>query len=488
MSSSHHSPDIALQPQPSYANTELGLESNPASAVSESSNWDHVLVETEVPDTAVSLPPADTGFDAYAYLVSAWMLELLVWSFPFSYGVFLNYYTTVLFAPDDPQRNLLPVVGTLSSGIIYIGCLLISPILLKYPKQRRNISFIGLVLCVLGLVGAGFATRPVHLVVTQGIIYSIGGNLLYFPVLTYLMEWFSVKRGLANGILFTGTGLGGIVVPFTTEVLLRRYGHKITFFALAAIFGVLALPTLVYAKPRLPVAQVSTTAAVDMSFVKNLVFWVFLISNTIQGFANFLPGIFIPSFANDLKLSTTSGTLALALMNAASVPGFILIGGISDKYDLRVSISVSTVGSAAAILLVWGFTAKLAPLLVFACLYGFFSSGFSVLWTRFIGVISPEDPRLHSILISLFATSRGLGNVLTGPLSTVLLRHSPFYDTVSFGYGIKGYGSLILFAGLAMLASTAAITYPYFVGKTIDMDVPLGTMSRSGGRGTYDRS
>ncbi|KAG8951135.1 hypothetical protein FRC04_006794 [Tulasnella sp. 424] len=457
MSSSHHSPDIALQPQPSYANTELGLESNPASAVSESSNWDHVLVETEVPDTAVSLPPADTGFDAYAYLVSAWMLELLVWSFPFSYGVFLNYYTTVLFAPDDPQRNLLPVVGTLSSGIIYIGCL---------------------VLCVLGLVGAGFATRPVHLVVTQGIIYSIGGNLLYFPVLTYLMEWFSVKRGLANGILFTGTGLGGIVVPFTTEVLLRRYGHKITFFALAAIFGVLALPTLVYAKPRLPVAQVSTTAAVDMSFVKNLVFWVFLISNTIQGFANFLPGIFIPSFANDLKLSTTSGTLALALMN----------GGISDKYDLRVSISVSTVGSAAAILLVWGFTAKLAPLLVFACLYGFFSSGFSVLWTRFIGVISPEDPRLHSILISLFATSRGLGNVLTGPLSTVLLRHSPFYDTVSFGYGIKGYGSLILFAGLAMLASTAAITYPYFVGKTIDMDVPLGTMSRSGGRGTYDRS
>lgn len=60
---------------------------------------------------------------------------------------------------------------------------------------------------------------------------------------------------------------------------------------------------------------------------------------------------------------------------ATSMPGLILIGGMSDKLDLRVSICLSTVGSALAIFLVWGFTAKLAPLLVFACIYGFFSGG-----------------------------------------------------------------------------------------------------------------
>ncbi|KAG8935189.1 hypothetical protein FRC01_007422 [Tulasnella sp. 417] len=459
--SSSPSADIVPQPTSLYMN-EGGFDDNAASGFSESSNWDRALIEVEVPETAVSLPPIDTGFDAYAYLVSAWMLELLVWSFPFSYGVFLNYYITVLFPPDDPQLNLLPVVGTLSSGIIYIG-------------------FLGLLLCVLGLVGAGFATRPVHLVVTQGVIYSIGGNLLYFPVLTYLMEWFSVKRGLANGILFTGTGLGGVVVPFITEVLLRRYGHKITFFILAAIFGGLALPAFVYAKPRLPVAQASATATLDKSFLKDQVFWVFFISNTIQAFANFLPGIYLPSFAKDLKLSTTSGTLALALMNATSVPGLIIMGVMSDKFDLRVSISVSTVGSALAILLVWGFTAELAPLLFFACLYGFFSSGF-------ISVISTEDPRVHSTLMSLFASSRGLGNVLSGPLSTGLMRHSPFYDNVKYGYGVKGYGSLILFAGLGMLASTTAIAYPYFVGKTIDIEVPLSTISHPTERATREQS
>ncbi|KIO32643.1 hypothetical protein M407DRAFT_241337 [Tulasnella calospora MUT 4182] len=229
-------------------------------------------------------------------------------------------------------------------------------------------------------------------------------------------------------------------------------------------------------------------AAVDKSFLKNQVFWVLFITSTIQAFGNFLPGIYLPSFAHDLNLSTTSGTLALALMNATSVPGIIIIGGMSDMFDLRVPISVSTVGSALAILLVWGFTANLGPLLFFACLYGFFSSGFSVLWSRFIGVISTEDPRLHSILMCLFVSSRGLGNVLSGPLSTGLMRHSPFDESVKYGYGVKGYGSLILFAGLCMLASTAAITYPYFAGKTIDIDVPLSTVSRFTRRGSRERS
>ncbi|KAG8977429.1 hypothetical protein FRC05_001827 [Tulasnella sp. 425] len=460
-------PQLDTISQPSIAHFDVrALESNPSTPGS--SNWRRSLIALEAPDTAVSLPPIDGGFHAYAYLASAWMFELLVWSLPFSYGVFLNYYTTVLFSPDDSQLNLLPLVGTLSSGIIYMASLLVLPFILRYPGQKRNISLLGLVLCVAGLLGSAFATRPTHLLATQGVVYSLGATMMFFPVATYLMDWFS-----ANGILFTGTGLGGIVVPFVAEFLLNRYGQRIAFITLAAIFGGLALPAFVYAKPRLPVAQISAASAVDTSFLKNQVFWIFFIANIIQALANFLPGIYLPSFANDLNLSTTSGTLALALMNATSMPGLILIGGMSDKLDLRLSISLSTVGSALAIFLVWGFTAKLAPLLVFACIYGFFSGGFSVLWPKFIGVISKDDPHLYSTLMSLFIASRGLGNVLSGPLSTTLLKHSPLYDKAGFGYGLKGYGPLILFSGCGMLASTVAVCYPYFVGKTIDVSIPL---------------
>ncbi|KAG8935190.1 hypothetical protein FRC01_007423 [Tulasnella sp. 417] len=114
----------------------------------------------------------DTGFDAYAYLASAWMLELLVW-YAMNVGV--------LFLPDDPEFNLLPIVGTLSSGIIRMASLVLLPVILKYPSQKRRITFLGLILCVGGLFGAGFATRPAHLVATQGVIYSIGGSTFDVP-------------------------------------------------------------------------------------------------------------------------------------------------------------------------------------------------------------------------------------------------------------------------------------------------------------------
>lgn len=75
---------------------------------------------------------------------------------------------------------------------------------------------------------------------------------LHYEVYFENYRWFSVKRGLvrsfttdasmptngchqANGILFTGTGLGGIVVPFVAEFLLNRYGQRIAFITLVSL-------------------------------------------------------------------------------------------------------------------------------------------------------------------------------------------------------------------------------------------------------------
>ncbi|KAG8855706.1 hypothetical protein FRB96_006750 [Tulasnella sp. 330] len=332
------------------------------------------------PSTATSLPPMDEGFRAWAYLASAFLLETITLSthtlhrLPFSYGVFLNYYTTVTFAgsSDGDLKTLLPLIGTLSSGIIYISGLPLGPFIALYPRWRKRMPYIGLGLCTTGLVGAAFSTKPVHLIMTQGILYSLGGAILYFPVMLLLPEWFSARRGLAAGILFSGTGLGG---KRHNDALLRHTGQSTTFLCLAAVFFVLAVPTLFYGKPRTPFAQETMQVRIDTGFLRNNAFWIFFIANSFQAFANFLPGLYIPSFAYDLQLTMISGTLALALMNGFSVPGIITAGIMSDRYDLRWCISLSSAGPALAVFLVWGFTAHLATLLAFSCLYGFLSGG-----------------------------------------------------------------------------------------------------------------
>ena len=50
-----------------------------------------------------------------------------------------------------------------------------------------------------------FTTQAWQLLLSQGLLYSIGGSLCYYPTFMYLSEWFVARRGFANGICFAGT-------------------------------------------------------------------------------------------------------------------------------------------------------------------------------------------------------------------------------------------------------------------------------------------
>lgn len=47
------------------------------------------------------------------------------------------------------------------------------------------------------------------LILLQGIGLGIGSGMLYWPAMFLISEWFSQKRGLASGIVFAGSGIGG---------------------------------------------------------------------------------------------------------------------------------------------------------------------------------------------------------------------------------------------------------------------------------------
>ncbi|KAJ7782377.1 MFS general substrate transporter [Mycena maculata] len=405
------------------------------------------------------LHPVDHGFHAFAYLVSAWVVELLVWSYPFSYGVFLEYYKTHVF--QDAPPSLLAIVGSMSTGIIYLASWLILPVISRYPALKKPLMALGVVFCAAGLIGAAFATQPWQLVLTQGVIYALGGSFLYFPVMTYLFEWFSERKGLANGIIFSGTGVGGIVVPIIVEVLLRKYGHRITLVALAVAFVVLIIPAFPYMKPRLPIPK-TAEHSINISFLHSPAFWILFFANLVQGLPTYIPSLYLPTFAADLGLSNAAGSLTLSMLNGASVPGLIFLGWLSDRFDLRIAMLVSTLGSALAVLLLWGLSESLPLLLVFSFVYGFLGPSWSALWPRFIASIVGDDPRMSSIVLTVFIGGRGVGNVASGPVSTALMHRWALTDRTSFAYGLKGYGPLILFTGGMLLMTTAGIAHRRF--------------------------
>lgn len=82
----------------------------------------HSLELTSISRVVPSLPQADTGRAAYQFLISAFIVEVVVWGLPSSYGVFFQYYTDkgVGNSGDVSGSALLPLVGSISSGLMYL--------------------------------------------------------------------------------------------------------------------------------------------------------------------------------------------------------------------------------------------------------------------------------------------------------------------------------------------------------------------------------
>lgn len=64
------------------------------------------------------------------------------------------------------------------------------------------------------------------LVATQGVLYAIGGALLYLPSISYMSEWFVEKRGMANGVIFAGKYICSSFSPRLRIFVCRHSGWR----------------------------------------------------------------------------------------------------------------------------------------------------------------------------------------------------------------------------------------------------------------------
>lgn len=283
-----------------------------------------------------SLAPADTGFAAWSFLLAAFLVEAVVWSFPYAFGIFLTaYLEDPAYASQPRASTLLPLVGTLSTGVIYLTGPIIYPYIARYPQHRRPCLWIGGLMCWSSLLGASYATKVEQLVALQGVMYALGGSLLYAPCISYISDWFVKRRGLANGIVMMGTAAGGLILPYVLPPLLRAHGTAKTLRILSLAVLFLFLPVLPFIKPRLPESRVHGPGRRSdrREWLKDWSWWALIVTNTIHGFGAFVPILWLPTFASALNLSTSSTSLTIALLNGASAIGPLILGILTDHFS-----------------------------------------------------------------------------------------------------------------------------------------------------------
>lgn len=286
-----------------------------------------------------------------------------------------------------------------------------------------------------------------HLILTQGIFYAIGGTLAYSPAIQFMDEWFVKRKGLAFGVMWAGTGLGGVLIPLLLQYLLNNHGFRTTLRVWTVILFVTTAPITIFLKPRLPIAQSSAYRRQDLSFVKSKTFLLLQLGNVLEGLGYFIPSIYLPTYASQLGASSGISALTITLFNIASVFGCIGMGSIIDRWHVTTCILISTIGSTLSIFLLWGFSTSLPPLLIFSILYGLFAGSFSSTYPGIMMAMQKSAGNVEGTMVfAMLEAGRGIGNVICGPVSEALVRVG---DVGAKGlYGTE-YGPLILFTGVS---------------------------------------
>ncbi|KAL9123936.1 MAG: hypothetical protein Q9175_008277, partial [Cornicularia normoerica] len=118
----------------------------------------------------------------------------------------------------------------------------------------RGTAFLGISMLSLGEILSGFLTHHVGgLFVTAGVVSGVGTSLCFLVINVTPAQYFHQKRGLANGIVCAGGGLGGAVISPAMNAIIQRVGPAWTFRILGLMTLSTGLPAAWLIKERCPI-------------------------------------------------------------------------------------------------------------------------------------------------------------------------------------------------------------------------------------------
>lgn len=373
-----------------------------------------------------------------------------MWGFVYSYGIFQEFYSR---SPEfHSSLARLPLVGTISSGLMFLSSPVLLPLLRQWPNRRKQcIAFGGLLTCV-ALISASFAGAVTDLIITQGVLFGLGGSMVYYPTFLFLDEWFVRRKALAYGVCWGASGFSGLVFPYIISWLLETYGFRTTLRVWSIVNLVFIAVALLVLKPRLPAALNVRRNRPRLSFTLKPLFLAFCLANIVYGLGAYLPGLYLPSYARSIGFSENVATTSVSLLNVGTLLGSVAGGILNDRWSPKGIIIASALASMNGAALLWGFSASPTVILLFGLTHGFCTGCTTACWPGVIGEIVERDTTLTaepSLIFALFVAGRGIGNVASGPLSQSLLHLPILSRALSYGYGSK-YGSMILFSASTM--------------------------------------
>ncbi|KAE9378981.1 putative monocarboxylate transporter [Stipitochalara longipes BDJ] len=410
---------------------------------------DAVVAESRIADAEVP----DGG---YGWVVIAACSVLCFWFVGTSYS--WGVIQAALVKDNVSTPASLSFVGSLTAACISFLALANARLIRKIGG--RNTALAGVMFLGMGGILSSFTTKNVGgLFFTTGVLMGTGCSLQFMVASTMSAQYFNKRRGLANGIVYAGGGIGGTAISFAMDGLIQKLGPEWTFRIIGLVTLATGLPAAWLIKERAPI---KTTTLIEWRLFKNMQFTVLFLAGAIATFPLFVPPFFLPLYAASLGLSASAGAGLVAGFNFSSAVGRLCCGLLSDFMGPVNTLLLSLIMSALSMLVLWPVSNSLGPLIVFVIINGAANGGFFSTMPTVVG--SVFGSRRVGVAMGMIVSGWAGGYLMGAPIAGYLLaayggEHSTLkaYHPAIFYAGSMAAGAAILVGVVKMMLSKSPL-------------------------------
>ncbi|TVY76008.1 Aspyridones efflux protein apdF, partial [Lachnellula suecica] len=376
--------------------------------------------------------PAKSEFTPRALLALAGCFSVTFCSVGFinAFGVFQEYYGQTIL--HDKSASTISWIGSFNLFCLFGGMMIAG--MLEYKYGPTILMVIGSLLSVFGIFMTSLGKEYYQLFLAQGLVLGVGICLVLMPAFVNITYHFRASRGVAMGIVVSGSSLGGVIWPIALHRLIGEVGFgwavRIAAFMMMPLYGLavsfVRRPESLVLPPR---------AKPDFSFLKNPAILFLSAGMFFVYLGLFSPYFYITSWTVSLGLDANMAFYMISIMNAASLFGRVVPGLAADKMG-PFNVMISIVAISGVIATCWTKATSIPGIVVFSLAYGFSSGG--VMSLQGPCAVAPVQPAQYGVAMGSVMTILSVAGLIGTPITGQLL-------------GAYGFLGVSLFSGLAML-------------------------------------
>ncbi|TGO56684.1 hypothetical protein BELL_1385g00020 [Botrytis elliptica] len=349
--------------------------------------------------------PQDSEWNTRSCMAVIGVFSIMFCSVGFitAFGGFQGYYA----------KNML--IDEFASDMSWFGsfnvfCMFGRTFVAEYLNNKYGSWFLvygGSAVMLLALFMTSLCKEYYQFFLTRGFLLGVGIASILLPAFTIAAQYFTKYRGLALGIVVSGSSLGGNIWPEQT-----------------------------FDRIRAPVKKASHTKAYpDFSCLKNPVLMLLAVGLFFVYFGIFTPFFYIEPWALSLGFDSNFAFYTISIVNAASLFGRIIPGLLADRFGCYNIAVIASISSGLVCTCMTKAT-SVAGITLFSLTYGFTSG--AIIGLQGICAAKLVPPTQFGIAMGSVMTFLSIAGLVGSPMNGKILH-------------VWGYLGISLFSGMAML-------------------------------------